>query len=99
MKKSIILLIVLVVAIGLLFMVKKSGYDGSGDSESVSDKGNLIVYGSKTCPWCQKQEKYLNDKHIPYTFMDCRTESCPAFVNGYPTLLLNNQVLNGYTEI
>lgn len=63
------------------------------------DKGNVIVYGSKTCPWCVKQEKYLNDKGIPYEFVDCRTSQCPDFVQGFPTLMVNNVVKSGYSEI
>jgi len=97
-KNYLIMIVIIVIVIALLF-VKKSTFDGSGDSGTVTNKGNLIVYGSKTCPWCQKQEKYLEDKHISYTFVDCKSEKCPDFVNGYPTLLLNNKVINGYSEI
>jgi len=105
MKKQMIiagLVIVLVAAVAFFLFRKKSKFDSGGSGVSgrnVTDKGNLIVYGSKTCPWCQKQEAYLNSKYIPYTFVDCKVESCPEFVSGYPTLLLNNQVINGYTEI
>jgi len=63
------------------------------------DKGNVIVYGSKTCPWCVKQEAYLKDKGIPYEFVDCRENQCPEFVNGFPTLMVNNVVKSGYTEL
>jgi glutaredoxin len=64
-----------------------------------ADKGNVIVYGSKTCPWCVKQEDYLTDKGIPYEFVDCKTEQCPNFVQGFPTLMVDNVVRSGYTEI
>lgn len=63
------------------------------------DKGNVIVYGSKTCPWCVKQEKYLTDKGIPYEFVDCRNQQCPEFVDGFPTLMVDNVVKSGYTEL
>lgn len=63
------------------------------------DKGNVIVYGSKTCPWCVKQEAYLKDKGIPYEFVDCRENQCPEFVNGFPTLMVNNVIKSGYSEI
>lgn len=63
------------------------------------DKGNVIVYGSKTCPWCVKQEDYLNYKGIPYTFMDCTKETCPDFVGGFPTLMVDNVMKTGYSEI
>jgi hypothetical protein len=63
------------------------------------DKGNVIVYGSKTCPWCVKQEAYLKDKGIPYEFVDCKNQQCPEFVDGFPTLMVNNVVKSGYTEL
>lgn len=68
-------------------------------SQQPPDKGNVIVYGSKTCPWCVKQEAYLKDKGIPYEFVDCKTQQCPEFVQGFPTLMVNNVVKNGYTEL
>jgi glutaredoxin len=63
------------------------------------DKGDIMVYGSKTCPWCIKQESYLKDKGIDYTFVDCNSDKCPDFVQGFPTLVVNGQVKSGYTEL
>lgn len=82
-------------------VAKKSGFerDGRDGTMGGGDKGNIIVYGSKTCPWCVKQEKYFMDKGIDYTFVNCKTETCPEFVSGFPTLMVNNQVMNGYTEL
>ena len=71
----------------------------SAYSQQPADKGNVIVYGSKTCPWCVKQEAYLTDKGIPYEFVDCRNQQCPDFVDGFPTLMVNNVVKSGYTEL
>ena len=68
-------------------------------SQQTPDKGNIIVYGSKTCPWCVKQEAYLKDKGIPYEFVDCNSGQCPDFVKGFPTLVVNNNVKSGYTEL
>lgn len=70
-----------------------------GDALTPPDKGNVIVYGSKTCPWCIKQEKYLIDNGLPYTFVDCKSDSCPDYVQGFPTLLVDNIVKVGYTEV
>lgn len=64
-----------------------------------ADKGNLIVYGSKTCPWCIKQENYLKQKGIPYEFVECSTGGCPDFVQGFPTIMKDGEILRGYTEI
>lgn len=58
----------------------------------------VVVYGSKTCPWCVKQEKYLTEKGVPYRFVEC-DGGCPSFVNGFPTLVVDGQVHNGYTEL
>lgn len=67
--------------------------------QTPADKGDITVYGSKTCPWCIKQETYLKDKGIDYTFVDCNSDKCPDFVQGFPTLVVNGQVKSGYTEL
>jgi hypothetical protein len=90
------LFIILVLAIILLFLLMKNG---SFFGSTTIDKENLIVYGSKTCPWCVKQEDYLTKAGIDYKFVDCSKSQCPDFVNGFPTLLFNNKVMNGYTEL
>jgi len=41
----------------------------------------------------------MDRKGLPYHFVDCRTNECPDFVNGYPTLVVNNKITYGYTEI
>jgi hypothetical protein len=91
---SLIVIGLLVVILAVLLM-----RNGSYFSSTVADKGNLIVYGSKSCPWCVKQENWLTKSGIDYTFVDCTKTQCPDFVQGFPTLLLNNEVMNGYTEI
>jgi hypothetical protein len=63
------------------------------------DKGNIIVYGSKTCPWCVKQEAYLKNKGIPYDFVECSTGGCPEFVKGFPTIMKDGEILEGYNEL
>lgn len=90
-----LVIIGLLVVILVVLLMK----NGSMFSSTVADKGNLIVYGSKTCPWCVKQEDWLTKSGIDYKFVDCTKTQCPDFVNGFPTLLLDNQVMNGYTEL
>jgi Glutaredoxin len=90
-----LVIIGLLVVILVVLMMK----NGSMFSSTVIDKGDLIVYGSKTCPWCVKQENWLTKSGIDYTFVDCTKTQCPDFVNGFPTLMLDNQVMNGYTEL
>ena len=100
MNNLAIISVLVIILLVLIFKNQSFAGGGSGaDGRSVVDKGNLIVYGSKSCPWCVKQEDYLTKTGIPYTFVDCKLSECPDFVNGFPTLLLNNQVINGYTEL
>jgi glutaredoxin len=97
MKTKTLVLIALAVIVFLLFAFKMVSF---GDKLTPPDKGNIIVYGSKTCPWCVKQEKYLIDNGLPYTFVDCKQDgNCPDFVSGFPTLLVDNIVKVGYNEI
>ena len=100
-RNEIILLVLLAVVVILMFRKAMDTYTrGPGDdSTAVASKGNIIVYGSKTCPWCVKQEEYLTTRGIPYTFVNCPTENCPDFVSGFPTLMVNNQVKVGFTEV
>lgn len=102
-RETIIALAIAAVVFLLLFkgvsFMSNDGGGGGSDGLSVVNKGNIIVYGSKSCGWTVRQEEYLNKWGIPYTFVDCKKESCPDFVNGFPTLMVNNQVKVGYTEV
>jgi len=64
--KVLALAILILVAIALIVFKGRSYY-----TQQPADKGDITVYGSKTCPWCVKQEDYLTKKGIPYTFVDC----------------------------
>lgn len=101
--KTLALAVLILVAIALIVFRGKSYFTnkmGKSDyTQQPADKGDIIVYGSKTCPWCVKQEAYLTEKGIPYTFVDCKTGQCPEFVQGFPTLSVNGQIKSGYTEL
>lgn len=55
----------------------------------------IIVYGSMDCPWTVKQLNNLNGRA---EFFDCKTNKCPDFVKGYPTVVKEGQVYNGFQE-
>jgi len=93
--KDLLITILVGIVIALLFLKMSS----SATELTPPDKGNVIVFGSKACPWCVKQEKYLTEKGIPYTFVDCTTNQCPAFVESYPTLQIDGEIRSGYSEI
>lgn len=85
MKQVALAALILVVL--FLWMRSSSGYN------------QTLIFGSPSCTWCKKQLSYMNAKGLPYHFVDCGKNACPDFVNGYPTLVVNNKIINGYTEI
>jgi glutaredoxin len=96
MKRKDMIIAGLLVLLVILLTSKMMSF---GDALTPPDKGNIIIYGSKACGWCQKQEKYLIDNGLPYTFVDCKDGSCPDYVKGFPTLLVDNVIKVGYTEV
>jgi hypothetical protein len=90
-----VILILILIAITITLSWKMS----SGYSLTPVDKGNVIVYGSDTCKWCIKQKDYMKFWGIPYNFIDCKNEQCPGFVKGFPTILKDDKIYNGYTEL
>jgi hypothetical protein len=61
--------------------------------------GSLTVYGSDGCSWTKKQIDYLDQKGIPYRYVNCSEGQCPGFVQGYPTLAQNGKILVGFHEV
>jgi glutaredoxin len=59
---------------------------------------DITLYGSHTCPWCNKQEEHFKRKNLSYRFVDCPTETCPEFVKSFPTIVVNDEVFVGYTD-
>ena len=83
----ILLALALVLILLFMYMRSSSGYD------------QTVIFGSPSCGWCKKQLSYMDAKGLPYHFVDCNSQFCPDFVNGYPTMIVNNKIVNGYTEI
>lgn len=40
--------------------------------ESLYDEPYVLVYGKRTCGWCQKMQRELDKNDIPFTFMDLK---------------------------
>ena len=85
MKRVVLVALALI----LLFMYLRSS----------SGYNQTVIFGSPSCGWCKKQLSYMDAKGLPYHFVDCNTQFCPDFVNGYPTMIVNNKITYGYTEI
>ena len=62
---------VIILLVLLFFSTRKSFYSG--------DKP--VVYGSMGCGYTVK----LRDKIGPHEFVDCTKQTCPEFVEAYPT--------------
>lgn len=62
--------------------------------------GNMKVYGSMDCPWTRKQLEYNNQKGLSYVFVDCKKNTCPNFVKGFPTTKTGDgKIYGGYSKI
>jgi glutaredoxin len=103
LKAKQVLVLIIVVAFTFIFMY---GMPRCLSLSSVSTMvpgappgASIMVYGSKTCPWCVKQEEYFTKKGVAYEFIDCTAGECPEFVQGFPTLVVDGKVMSGYTEL
>jgi glutaredoxin len=61
--------------------------------------GKLTVYGSDGCSWTKKQLAYLDQKGMPYTYVNCDNGQCPKSVDSFPTLDMDGKIKVGYTEL
>ena len=97
-------LIVAVIAV-LVFVIVKS-MSGAGSSSMPSPvpaakpiSDGWTVYGTQSCGWTKKQLKEMDDKGIPYTYVDCKDEKCEG-ISGYPTLKNDDGTVKvGYTPM
>lgn len=83
MNKHLIAYIVLALII-LYFLngvlTKRSGASG------MADKGTWTVYGTTGCGWTRKQLAVMDEKKVPYTFVNCDNEDCKG-ATAFPTLV------------
>jgi len=84
MNKHLIVYIVLTLIILYLLnrvLVKKTNTSGSAPA-----KGTWTVYGTTGCGWTRKQLAVMDEKKIPYTFVNCDNEDCKG-ASAFPTLV------------
>ena len=78
---------------------------GRNNNNSVKNNNNNckpIVYGADWCGWTKKQKKYMADKGIDYTYVDCAKDksACPPEVKGFPAIKHCDGTLKpGYQEL
>lgn len=66
---------------------------------------SVIVYGTKTCPWCAKAKDYLNNKQIEYTDIDVGLDRQGAIEmvrksgqRGVPVLDIDGNIVIGFNQ-
>ena len=65
-----------------------------------SRSGKHTVYGSPSCGWTVKQLEHLDSTSQAYEFVNCKEQSCPSFVNGFPTTKTSNgDIVVGFNKI
>ena len=106
MKKILIWIIVLLLAVALFFILKPVFTGKAIDEEnSELDKfakslsnANVTMYGTSWCSHCQNQKKLFGKsfKYINYVDCDLDSEICQAEkITGYPTWKINGTLYPG----
>lgn len=60
--------------------------------------GAITVYGKQSCPWTVKQLEYFDQRGTSYSFVDCSRQTCPDFVEAFPTIDYHGRMHVGYKE-
>ena len=53
--------------------------------QETTGSGEYTIYGSESCPWTVKALDLGKKLKHSFTFVDCKSQKCPSFVNGFPT--------------
>ena len=77
----------------------------SKKSKKYSVKRRVIVYSTKTCPWCKKTKEFLKANKIPFTSKDVGTNQKYATEmieksgqQGVPVTDINGKIIVGFKE-
>ncbi len=58
----------------------------SSSAPSQVTTGKWTVFGTNDCGWTRKQLQLMDEKKIPYTFVNCDEEDCKG-ATAFPTLV------------
>ncbi|MEX0932994.1 MAG: glutaredoxin family protein [Candidatus Pacearchaeota archaeon] len=79
------------------------GKKTSSKSSSKKPKGKVVVYSTKTCPWCKKTKAFLKENKIPFTTKDVGSNQKNAAEmvkksgqKGVPVIDANGKIIVGY---
>ena len=90
LSKCVIALLIVVVLVYLFGRKKKSA----------PSNGKYTIYGSESCPWTVKALDLAKKLGHVFDFVDCKSQKCPSFVDGFPTYKNHSsgKVHSGYHE-
>ena len=93
LSKCVIAILVIVVLVYLLRHKKKS-------APATGNDGKYTIYGSEACPWTVKALDLAKKLGHAFDFVDCKSQKCPSFVDGFPTYKNHSsgKVHSGYHE-
>jgi hypothetical protein len=73
-----------VVILAVLYLLTRPKPQAPKKAPDSADEKHWTVYGSNNCGWTKKQIKHLDEKNIPYKFVDCDSEDCGS-IAAFPT--------------
>lgn len=84
---------------------KVAGKKASKTVKSSGKKAKVIVYSTKTCPWCKKTKEFLKANKIPFTSKDVGSSSKNAGEmfkksgqQGVPVTDIGGKIIIGFNE-
>jgi glutaredoxin-like YruB-family protein len=89
------------------FLSKKKTAKVSKTSKKPEKKktGKVIVYSTKTCPWCVKVKEFLKENKVSFTTKDVGTNTKNAKEmfeksgqQGVPVTEINGKIIIGFNE-
>ena len=93
MDKRILAAIIVVIVLFVMYRKSNKAQETYGD-------GDYTIYGSESCPWTVKALEHGKKMGHAFKYMDCKSEKCPSFVDGFPTYKNNKSgnTKSGFTE-
>jgi hypothetical protein len=99
----ILLIVLIIVILDLIFSAKKPKAGLYDDfAKCLADK-KITMYGSVSCPWCQKEKSNFGEsfKYVPYVECSIEPQKCLAMnIESIPTWVFpDGQRLVGYQSL
>jgi len=98
MRNLLVAVIVLVVCVACYMGLKTTTAKYQIESD-LTPLSKWTVYGTNACGWTRKQLKEMDEKNVPYTYVDCDGGGTCAGISSFPTLKNSNgETKVGFTK-